>query len=384
MNGTSEARANAGESLHAQAAGWYLRIREAQTEGTELSAEELLEWEQFFARPENRDAVDLAIDVSSHFLQRRHEISTPDPTADDGYDPSISVEEWLSQQRRKEAAPGRSRRLRFSTMAWSLAALVLLALAIGVSRNYLLRAPTSGTVKVLSTSTGEHKWLMLTDGSRITLGGHTEISVQYSAARRSIDILRGEAVFEVARDPARPFTVQAGTSVITALGTRFDVRRTLDRVTVTVTEGTVLVEPTDITGAALPTHNVRVPRARWRPVRLGQGQEVSYEDNLLRTASVEHADPSVTQWTEGRLQFRDVPLKYVVADVNRYRDQEIVLENSAVADFEFTGTVFRDRITEWAFSLERIFPGLQVRQEGSRITIQCRLPYASGAPCGTQ
>ena len=76
MNGTSEARASANDSRYAQAAGWYLRIREAETEGPELSAEEMLEWHQFFARPENREAVDLAIGVSWGFSHQRGRTGT--------------------------------------------------------------------------------------------------------------------------------------------------------------------------------------------------------------------------------------------------------------------------------------------------------------------
>ena len=79
------------------------------------------------------------------------------------------------------------------------------------------------------------------DGSTIALNTNSRVNIDYSGERRVVQLLRGEASFDVAKSPQRPFVVYAGSGLIWAVGTAFNVRYTSDLVDVIVTEGIVKV-----------------------------------------------------------------------------------------------------------------------------------------------
>ena len=88
---------------------------------------------------------------------------------------------------------------------------------------------------------GETKLVTLDDGSHVELDAKSAMTVRYSAGERRLTLLEGEAWFEVAPDPARPFVVEALGGTVTALGTAFDVALEKARAQVTVTQHRVSV-----------------------------------------------------------------------------------------------------------------------------------------------
>jgi transmembrane sensor len=93
----------------------------------------------------------------------------------------------------------------------------------------------------IETQASEWRSLTLNDGSFVSVGPRTELRDRFGDERRLLSLSHGEALFQVAKDPARPFIVDAGTAVVRATGTRFAVSRREADVTVTVEEGTVVV-----------------------------------------------------------------------------------------------------------------------------------------------
>jgi len=83
--------------------------------------------------------------------------------------------------------------------------------------------------------------IQLSDGSRIDLNTDTELSIQYTWTARSVKLERGEALFSVVHNPEKPFEVIAAGGRIQDIGTRFNIYRQADRVSVTVLEGEVSV-----------------------------------------------------------------------------------------------------------------------------------------------
>ena len=248
--------------------------------------------------------------------------------------------------------------------------------AVALLMAVLLHLWSSDTVEplhVYDTGVGEHLYLTLSDGSKITLGALTKVSTQYTPTRRVVLLERGEVLFNVAKNRKRPFTVVAAGGTLTAVGTSFNVRSDLNRVTVTVTEGAVDVAPTD----TAPTPGVvKSPRGpHWQPTRLLKGQEVTYDEAKGR-GSVAPAPIGATEWLSGRLQYRQVPLKYVAADVQRYFNKSIVLVDTA-GNYEFTGTIYQTGVDDWIRALEKIFP-VRVYQSDAQILIQS-LPGAQSA-----
>jgi transmembrane sensor len=223
------------------------------------------------------------------------------------------------------------------------------------------------------------KQVTLPDGSKVTLGAKTDITVHYGQCMRTILLNTGEALFDVAHDPNCPFTVIAGDGAITAVGTEFSVRRTLDRVTVQVSEGAVSVQPRDALASVPWPKDPGVPNISWPDAKLAQGQEVTYRGNQSRTP-VESEDSRVaTEWLDGRREYHHEPLAYLIADINRYVEEPIEMD-PGVGDLQFSGLVYESQVKTFLQDLEIIFPVRVSRTAGNHILIQPRDEADSALP----
>jgi len=179
--------------------------------------------------------------------------------------------------------------------------------------------PLSGVYADHATAVGERQRVVLADGSVVTLNTATALSVDYSGHERRIALHDGEALFEVAKDPNRPFIVMAGNGQARAVGTAFVVRRNDTCEQVIVTEGTV---------------EVTVGKAA--PVRLEAGQRLGFgggDGQKVRTVDVD----AVTAWQRGKLIFNRRSLQSVVEELQRYRRGRIVIANEELKTLQVTG-----------------------------------------------
>jgi transmembrane sensor len=115
----------------------------------------------------------------------------------------------------------------------------LCAMVIGAVL-YLNRDNTAFT-----TGVGEQRMITLQDGSRIYLNSDTRLTVRLDKNRRLVRLAGGEALFDVAKNPSRPFIVDAGEMQVRAVGTEFVVRRDPHELAVTLVEGTVRIADQD-------------------------------------------------------------------------------------------------------------------------------------------
>lgn len=97
----------------------------------------------------------------------------------------------------------------------------------------------------------------LDDGTKVTLSAKSDMEVTYYRHQRHVLIKEGEAIFEVTKDPERPFVVETDTARITVLGTRFAVNRLQHVVRVSVDHGRVKVESKDDAAPADTTFMAR-------------------------------------------------------------------------------------------------------------------------------
>jgi transmembrane sensor len=216
--------------------------------------------------------------------------------------------------------------------------------------------PSSGVVpaeRSYASAPGEQRSFSLMDGSTIMLGGDSALVVQFTERARKIELTHGEALFRVAHDPRRPFIVHAGSGTTTALGTAFEVRLYTDHTQVWVREGSVEVAPLQ----EIPIDNIALSEAaRWIPVRLAGGEEMSY-DSKGEASAPRPADPRVAEaWTEGALVpliYHGRPLPEVIEDVQRYSRRRILLDPAA-ADLRFSGIVLH--VDAWLRDLPEIYP----------------------------
>ncbi|WP_439471504.1 FecR domain-containing protein [Brevundimonas sp.] len=171
--------------------------------------------------------------------------------------------------------------------------------------------------------------------------------------RRAVELASGQAFFDVEGDPARPFVVRAGATDVTALGTRFDVRRAGGGAQVTLVEGKVDVVDR---GQATP---------RWS---LAPGQQIVTASPRPAVRSVDAA--SETSWTVGRLIFAGDTVEAAVAEVNRYTASKVVLDAPAIADIAVSGAFNTGDVEGFVSALTELYPVVANRTASGQIVIR--------------
>lgn len=333
--------------LYLKAADWLVRLQ-----STEISLEETLAWQAWIhENPANAEAFARLEEISQALRDLPAPAAVPAALlARDRYDASVPIGGWK---------PRRAQRWPWATLGVA-ASFALIALVFA-----FWKAPPAGA-NAYETAIGENRSVALADGSIVSLGGDTRIEVALSDKVRSIELSRGEALFKVAKDSARPFKVRAGDATIIAVGTEFNVERDSDRAVVSVTEGRVEVKPV---AGLLPVSLLQEFKPKLRSVRVSAGQQTT-----AGSAGIEEPtkmeDPA-TGWQIGHLAFHLQPLRYVLEDVNRYAQKPIVLETESMGALVITGTVERENIRGWVKSLEHAFD-LQATEEADQIVLRAR------------
>jgi transmembrane sensor len=206
------------------------------------------------------------------------------------------------------------------------------------------------------TAVGGTETVPLADGSVVTLNTDTEIRVALTRTARTVS-LDGEAFFEVAKDPVRPFVVDVGNERVTAVGTKFSVRREGESVRVAVTEGHVLVEA---------KANTAQPLAHLAP---GDVASADAGGILVRQKPIAQVEAEYLTWRQGYISFRDTPLGDVVKELNRYNVRKIKVTDPAVAAIRIGGEF---RVANVDAFLRLIQQGAPVRvsEQGGYIVLQ--------------
>lgn len=142
----------------------------------------------------------------------------------------------------------------------------------------------------------------LTDGSRILLDRGARIAIDYTGPTRHLQLLAGQARFDVAHLPGRPFVVDAGGGRVTAHGTRFDVA--LDRTAVRVA---LLRGMVDVRGTA--------PSGQKALRQLRPGQAIALDRGTL--GALQPLRPADARWASDMIEFDATPIAEAVAQFNR-------------------------------------------------------------------
>ncbi len=276
--------------IDAQAADWAARV-----DGGPLSAAEQAELDAWLAGDSRRlGAYAKARAVFAH-VQRARALG-----------PDYDAAEFAAAP-----APGVNRRALW--MGGAAAAAVAASVGVGAQ----LRGSR------LRTRLGEVRLAPLPDGSSMTLNTNSRVSVHFTEGLRRVRLIEGEALFDVAKDPARPFVVEAAGTEVRAVGTSFTVSRLPDRpVQVLVREGVV-----------------EVGRPAAEPVRIGANtRAVAARGGAVDASAVTPSEIArELVWREGFLSFEDVSLAQAAAEFARYSETRIVVDDPAIARETVTG-----------------------------------------------
>ncbi|WP_415878898.1 FecR family protein [Methylomonas sp. TEB] len=221
----------------------------------------------------------------------------------------------------------------------ALAASLVLGLLLGRDRLH------DWLLSDYATAVGEQKQIQLADGSSVLLNTDTALDIDWSADKRRVVLLRGQAEFKVASDANRPFEVEAGDTAVRALGTVFDVARPgADKVEVNVTEHAVAVRLIDQTDAAA--------------IRVEEGQRLTYSTGGGLDKPAPANLNQLNAWKRGKLIFHDQALADVVAELNRYSKAKIILNGEDVKQLRVSGVFPTDGLA----MLDALQKSLALRQ----------------------
>lgn len=283
------------------------------------------------------------------------------------------------------AAPVRRRGL--------LAAAASILLIVGSLATYILTS--SG---VYATALGEQRSFSLSDGSTLQLNSLSKVRIRYSAHERTVDLLRGEALFHVAKDITRPFSVRSGETAVRAVGTQFDVYRKADGTIVTVVEGRVVIlrspaeqdaehnngpagpneaHPSVLRGEGEQDLRSLVPgtevlgvaqQEREGAIFLAAGEQITVNTHTARR-TVNPNLAGATSWTQRQLVFEAASLADVAEEFNRYNERKLVIDPSALGALHISGVFSStDPASLSRFLKER--PGLRVTETTAEIRVE--------------
>lgn len=200
----------------------------------------------------------------------------------------------------------------------------------------------------------------LADGSVVELNRGATITVQFTEAERRVRLERGEAIFNVTKNPNRPFIVIAGGVEVRAVGTAFEVRLGSNVVEVVVTEGKVHLDdrPEGNGGLVMLTTTDRTPRDPWPG-----GPFLTAGQKALVTLTPGAPPPQVTiltpaeiearlAWQPKMLDFDDTPLSVIVAEFNRRNPVRLVVKDAVIADRRMTATFRSDNLEAFVRLIE--------------------------------
>jgi len=294
--------------------------------------------------------------------------------------------------RRKGTTPA----LRKVGLYYGLAASVLLTLA----GTWLY-----GQRNTYSTGVGEQRSIVLNDGSTVELNSRSRLRVRFSDAERDIDLIEGQALFQVAKNPLRPFVVSADGTHVRAVGTQFDVYRKTSATVVTVVEGKVEVfgepHPRSLAShaengdAGVPSssqnqHASTLPlqvTGEERSLGSGKGEALAQgmsangaiflaagEQVTVTRAATGASSPrqanvaAATAWTQRSLVFDSSSLTEVAEEFNRYNTRQLIIKDTEVADIHISG-VFSSVDPALLLRFLRTQPELAVEETDREIRI---------------
>ena len=199
--------------------------------------------------------------------------------------------------------------------AWPAVGGAVAALLVGV---VAVRAPVAGPqLYEVATGAGERRAIMIEGGTSILLNGGSTLILDRKD-KRFAELRRGEALFTVTHDAARPFSVRVGTDRLVDVGTRFDVVRTQSEMRVAVAEGAVVYNPDG------------------QNLALKQGDMLRVSANVALRSKV--APEQVGGWRDGRFVYAGEPLSRVAEDLSRYAGARVEV-SADLADQPFRGVI---------------------------------------------
>jgi transmembrane sensor len=251
---------------------------------------------------------------------------------------------WESADRLAGAPVTRASGRKVAPLLYALAAALLLAVGIG----FMIQRDAYTTT---TTGIGEQRSVVLADGSTVEIDASSRLRVRFSQTERRVEVIYGQALFQVKQETARPFIVVSSGIRVQAVGTQFDVYLKPGGTTVTVVEGRVAVAVADVA----------------TPVLLSAGEQLLVTSQTPpRPVDIDAA--AATAWTQHRLVFDGASLAEAVAEFNRYNARQMIIADPSLAGYHIRGK-FDARDPDRLLQFLRARFGVAVREQDEKILI---------------
>jgi transmembrane sensor len=219
-----------------------------------------------------------------------------------------------------------------TTITWKVAASVA-CLAVSLLLGFILKA--AWLDRTLETELGEWRIATLTDGTIVRIGPASRLKVSFGDDHRSVRLLQGEAMFDVAKDPARPFFVKSEMVGVLAVGTEFRVSRHGGEDVVAVTEGTVAVyrDGRDEVRGEVTQPAAQLANATGGvPLTAGEQVSISKANQSQPVAKQKVNVDYELAWADGWVSYEDKTIAEVATEFNRRNRVKIVIVDASIAD----------------------------------------------------
>lgn len=332
----------ADDTIACEAMDWFLRNREGPLD--EAGRVAFLEWMK--RSPEHVRAYMRAL-----ALHRQVGEALQSPLADEAAVPPRQIAAKVVPLFGSVHAPPRAVPRRGRARWWVAAAAACITL-LGVG----LVPQVAPTEQLYSAGQGELRHLVLPDQTQVRLNADSRLRVRMGWFSRKVELLQGEATFDIARD-RRPFEVQVNGLEIRDIGTVFDVSRRLQSTRIGVVSGEVEVWSQGADARRL--------------AQLGEGRVVQVDARSHAVESLDLPLSMLLDWQQRKVSFLDERLDEVAAAFNRHNQVQVRVLDEGAASARLSGSLDAHRIGALQAFLERD-PRFVVKREGDTVRIGSR------------
>ena len=358
------------QQIYEEASEWFVRMRD----GDDVPVSAASSWNGCAARPSTWAPISISLRCGWNASMWMWIPASISPRASPWREPTRAWRSWCR-------ASGQAGNRLLGGHGWfALVASTLLLIAAVATAWWQFGRSTH------STGLGEQRSIALRDGSTIELNSDSRVRIRLDEHQRTIELLRGQALFHVAKDASRPFIVHADTAAVRAVGTVFDVYRKDTGAIVTVVEGRVSVMPhTETLGAAvqrtqaaehasIPDDSLPGSQEQQELADRSGGEVFLDAGEQITMNAVESAGPkpvnisAATAWTRRELVFEFTPLAEVAAEFNRYNERQLIVEDEALRAFKISA-VFRSTDTGALLRYLENMPGVRIEEGAAAVRI---------------
>lgn len=269
--------------------------------------------------------------------------------------------------------PQRAANKKIPVFAWAASLIFASLISLGLVQNadIFLGQGTTQTVQFNSdyeTKVGEQSTFFLHDKTKIKLNTNSLVRVTYTDKQRVFELLRGEMHVVVAHNKQKPLSVYAGSNIIQAVGTAFNVQLSNEEVELIVTDGKVLISDiNNLTIAPLKLKNVHLSPSSFS---VSKGQKAQLKaTNTSIIGSDEGKLTSDLAWQQGNLIFRGESLFDAMQEVSRYTNYQFYFGDEDTKSLQIAGLFKTSDISGLLAALESNFDVVLKKMSPNKIQL---------------